>query len=357
LIFVACEIYIKLLCASFWGTGAFVCLSNSIPPISGEPDWRLYTTKVFGASIAGCALLLLEKILLHSISIKFHQAAYADRIKENKYSIQVLDKLGTSKRHGKKAKGSHSRTNSENCDIPSAYDLGYRSRQHSRCASLDKSEDSQLAGLGSSSCSPITLVDRSKDCPSPATRSRRSSYSRVISSDFMKGINRTLQGIAKEEGNLRDINSTEHAKQVAKSLFYQLQGSSDELIVEDFFPFFDTEDEAKAAFAIFDKDKNGSISKREIKEKTFYIYKERKDLHFAMRDFSQAVGKLDIIFLSIVVVVWVVIILSIFGADMVKNAVSFGSALVAISFIFGNSLKNLLENIIFLFITVSLKNY
>jgi Ca2+-binding EF-hand superfamily protein len=101
----------------------------------------------------------------------------------------------------------------------------------------------------------------------------------------------------------KDINSTDNAKRVAKALFYNLQSNGEELVVQDFYPYFDTEDDAKEAFSIFDKDGNGDISKREMKEKIFYIYKERKDLHTALRDLSQAIGKLDIIFLTIVAVI------------------------------------------------------
>ncbi|KAF8986087.1 hypothetical protein BGZ52_009484 [Haplosporangium bisporale] len=68
-------------------------------------------------------------------------------------------------------------------------------------------------------------------------------------------------------------------------------------------------------------DGNGDISQQEMKEKILYVYKERKDLHTSLRDLSQAVGKLDIIFLTIVVTVWLLIILSIFGTVVFQTPV------------------------------------
>jgi hypothetical protein len=174
--------------------------------------------------------------------------------------------------------------------------------------------------------------------------------------NIFKGINRRLHGIAlaNKSSPSKDIGSTANAKRLAKTLFYNLQTNGEDLVVENFYPYFSTQEEARTAFAIFDKDGNGDISKSEMKEKIFYVYKERKDLHTSLRDLSQAVGKLNVIFLTIVAVIWLFIILSIFGKDIVKNMLSIGSFLVALSFVFGNSLKILFENIVFLFITVSL---
>ncbi|KAF9209355.1 hypothetical protein BGZ59_010158 [Podila verticillata] len=98
-------------------------------------------------------------------------------------------------------------------------------------------------------------------------------------------------------------------------------------------------------------DGNGDISQQEMKEKILYVYKERKDLHTSLRDLSQAVGKLDIIFLTIVVTVWLLIILSVFGTVVFQSMLSIGSFLVALSFVLGNSLRTLFENIVSLFIT------
>ncbi|KAG0231511.1 hypothetical protein BGX31_005500 [Mortierella sp. GBA43] len=366
LIFVGTKKFIKWLFASCWAAGSFAFLSTDIHPIIKDQSWQPILIKVLAAGIAGCALVLIEKVLLQIISKNFHQTAYADRIKENKYALQVLDRLGTSKKI-KKTRPTHSRNNTaENEDYMSPFwgSPGYRSRQHSRSHSLDQCQgetihltEQQLPGsvhsspLGTPTEQPANN-SRNSTLVAPSVRRMQRDSKGAKSNDILKGINRTLQGIAMADTvPAKDFNSTANAKRVAKALFYNLQSHGDELVMEDFYPYFDTEGDAKEAFTIFDKDGNGDISKQEMKEKIFYIYKERKDLHTALRDLSQAVGKLDIIFLTIVAVVWLLIILSIFGTSVVQNMLSIGSFLVALSFVFGNSLKTLFENIVFLFIT------
>ncbi|KAG0335524.1 hypothetical protein BG004_008411 [Podila humilis] len=369
LIFVATKKYIKWLFAACWATGSFAFLSHIIHPLIGHQDWRPIMIKVLAAGIAGCGLVLVEKILLQIISKNFHQTAYADRIKENKYALMVLDKLGTSKKYvNKKSRPTHSRNNTaENGDYMTPFPTsngGYRSRQQSRSPSMDNGETIHLTDTANSANNtPLTTPTEFMINTGVGTHSSRNSTmmprgqrgardSKGARNDIFKGVSRTLQGIAMADSTpAKDINSTDNAKRLAKTLFYNLQGYGDQLVVEDFYPYFETESDAKDAFAMFDKDGNGDISKREMKEKIFYVYKERKDLHTSLRDLSQAVGKLDIIFLTIVAVVWTLIILSIFGTSVVQNMLSIGSFLVALSFVFGNSLKTLFENIVFLFIT------
>ncbi|KAI8596592.1 Mechanosensitive ion channel-domain-containing protein [Dissophora ornata] len=358
LIFVGTKKYVKWLFAACWATGSFAFLSTVIHPIIKDQNWQPILINVLGAVIAGCALILVEKILLQIISKNFHQIAYADRIKGNKYALQVLDRLRTSRKVHKKMRPTHSRNNTaDNGDFMSPFGTGYRSRQHSRSQSFDNNETVNLTETGGSVNStplatPTEYSSRQSTQVAPSVRRMQRDSKIGKSNDIFKGVNRALQAVAMADSTpTKDINSTANAKRLAKSLFYNLQGNGEELVVEDFYPYFENEDDAKEAFAIFDKDGNGDISKREIKEKIFYVYKERKDLHTSLRDLSQAVGKLDIIFLTIVTVIWLLIILSIFGTSVVQNMLSIGSFLVALSFVFGNSLKMLFENIVFLFIT------
>ncbi|KAF9934835.1 hypothetical protein FBU30_010808 [Linnemannia zychae] len=366
LILVATKKYLKWLFASCWAAGSFALLTNVIHPIIKQQTWQPILIKILCAFIAGFALIFLEKVLLQIISKNFHQTAYADRINENKYALQVLDRLGTSKKVNKKLRPTHSRNSTaDNTDYTTPSGAGHRTRHVSPSQSFVNSETIQLTESPSAN-TPYFVTPVATPTPTPAEFANRPSMQMLLpqqrrhhrdskgvkSNDIFKGINRTLHGIAMADSTpTKDINSTETAKRLAKTLFYNLQCNGDELVVEDFYPYFDTEEDAKKAFAIFDKDGNGDISKREMKEKIFYVYKERKDLHTSLRDLSQAVGKLDIIFLTIVAVVWLLIILSIFGTSIVQNMLSIGSFLVALSFVFGNSLKTLFENIVFLFIT------
>ncbi|GJJ75160.1 hypothetical protein EMPS_07518 [Entomortierella parvispora] len=324
LIFVATKKYVEWLLDACWAVGSFAVLTIVIFPIVSQQNWQTTLLKVLGALVALFALILVEKILLQIISTNFHQIAYADRIKENKYALSVLDRLGTSRKNVKRTK----------------YQNQSQNRSQSRNPALNEKDPVN------DSCAQRPRFLSTMPLPTSGKKHQQ---------NISKGLNRKLHGLARADVvPAKDISSTENAKRLARMLFHNLQNHGEELVVKDFYSYFDTEEEAQNTFALFDKDGNGDISKREMKEKIFYVYKERKDLHTSLRDLSQAVGKLDIIFLTIVAVTWLLIILSIFGTSVVQNMLSIGSFLVALSFVFGNSLRTLfenIENIVFLFIT------
>ncbi|KAF9976897.1 hypothetical protein BGZ73_007514 [Actinomortierella ambigua] len=374
LLYVETKKYLKWFIDSCWAAGSFALLSQVVyRKTVYAVEWRGIFQRVLIVIIVGFALILAEKLALQWISKSFHQTAYADRIAENKYALQVLDRLSFAKKVKKSSRPGHSRNNTAD-QTGDFFSNAIRSRQQSRANSLDMSNGDATPMAGSGADTPQrfadgVMINNNQFTTTPLATptienpngSRNSTLVPTLNGrqrdskqrpEILKGLKGTLHGIAlANETPTKDINSTANAKRLAKTLFYNLQRNSESLVVEDFMPHFEDEDEARRAFALFDKDGNGDISKRELKEKIFYIYKERKDLHTAMRDLSQAVGKLNIIFLVIVVVLWLFIILSIFGQNIVQNLLSIGSFLLALSFVFGNSVKTLFENIVFLFIT------
>lgn len=182
--------------------------------------------------------------------------------------------------------------------------------------------------------------------------------------EILQQLHRRLQEIViADEPTLRvipgaervDVNSAAYARKVARKLFTGLSHlERNHLIVTDFVPYFPDRSEAERAFAIFDKDGNGDISKREMKDAVLSIYRERKALANSLRDLSQAVGKLDKIFSFASLIVFVFATLLVFNVDVVKSLVSLGSILLTLTFVFGNTAKNTFESILFLFVIVSI---
>jgi hypothetical protein len=150
-----------------------------------------------------------------------------------------------------------------------------------------------------------------------------------------------------------DINSEDFAKKVARKLFTSLGPNKKRLTLIDFEPYFATVEEAERAFAVFDRDENHDLSRREMRDTVLSIYKERKALAQSVRDTSQALGKVDGMLLTVSLVATIFTTLTIFSVDIWKSLVPFGSALVALAFVFGNTAKNTFESILFLFVTVS----
>lgn len=92
---------------------------------------------------------------------------------------------------------------------------------------------------------------------------------------------------------------------MARRLFEGLHQDRDVLLPADFTPYFPSRADAEAAFALFDKDGNGDISKREMRSAVQRIYRERKALKASLADMGSAVKKLD----SVMLGVWLIIVL------------------------------------------------
>ncbi|KAJ1998231.1 hypothetical protein GGI04_005091 [Coemansia thaxteri] len=150
------------------------------------------------------------------------------------------------------------------------------------------------------------------------------------------------------EGGI-DMNSSQYAIRLARKLFSALHNDRDYLVVDDFLPFFDKEEDAIKAFEFFDKDQNGDISKREMRDRVMLIYKERRSLLSALSDMSQIVGKLDMFLTAFAIVVILIIALLVFGLDALKSLATMGTLFIGWSFVFGGTFKTIFECIIYLF--------
>ncbi|KAJ3050973.1 hypothetical protein HK097_008066, partial [Rhizophlyctis rosea] len=148
-----------------------------------------------------------------------------------------------------------------------------------------------------------------------------------------------------------DITSQMHAGKLAKKLFSSLGGRvKGYLTIEDFEPYFPSYESASAAFAIFDIDGNGSLTRRELKDSVIHMYKDRRGLFRALRDLSQAVGKLNRVFFIVSGVVTFCVALPVFGVPL-SAMLPFTSFVLALSFVFGGAAKQTFESLLFLFVT------
>ena len=66
-----------------------------------------------------------------------------------------------------------------------------------------------------------------------------------------------------------------------------------ELVLQDFEPFFPDNEKAVAAFAIFDIDGNGDITRLEFRNTIIAIYRSSDSLEASMSQSRQAIDKLN----------------------------------------------------------------
>jgi len=152
-----------------------------------------------------------------------------------------------------------------------------------------------------------------------------------------------------------DVNGLSSARRLARKLFTNLSATDprrSRLRVEDFRPYFHTDEDAEHAFLIFDKDNNGDITKKEMREAVQRIYRERKALVAGLKDVGSAVAKLDAVLLCLALLFIAFVSLLIFNrTSTVASLVPLATIVLGFSFIFGHSAQLLFESLIFIFST------
>ncbi|CAO3592882.1 unnamed protein product [Absidia cylindrospora] len=347
-------ITIFLLGAWNWGSWAFLIKVPFSSVQKQDYSWIIW--KVFACIFIATGLLFFQKLIIQVIATRFHRSAYSERIAENKHSLKVLDSLS-------KSEGRRSRSSSNNLNMRQRY------------TSNDSSQDFVAGGMNDSkyhSNEPTSYTSSYSSQPQKQQHAKGNTAERF--NNFNKRIQGMVltdkpQGLSRMETRKVDINSDDFAKKVAKKLFYSLAhpfgipppppshmtGLADgvkTLEKPHFRPYFKTEEQCTAAFEVFDRDGNGDVTRREFRDTVVQIYRERKRLAQCIRDTSQALGKIDIIFFILAMVISVFLCLTaIFNVNLYQALVPMGTFIMGLSFMFSNTVKVAFESIMFLFVT------
>ncbi|KAJ2502483.1 hypothetical protein GGH96_001012 [Coemansia sp. RSA 1972] len=345
-LFVAIKLYIKLVVNS---ATSLVCFVIMFPNASyrltgaiekGNSSWDQVLFQINVLIFFACVIFALEKLALKITATRFHRSAYKERIDQQTYASWVLDHLNRSR------EGHTSAKNTPYMEASTATFPG---------DDAITSRKDLLPKAGPYGDDAARSMDLNTP---PALKEQRNSFWRnTFSSSRPKHGKKPSKSIVSRLWNIRDMamdggidmNSNQYASRLARKLFDALHGDRDYLIVDDFLPFFEKEEDTIKAFEFFDKDNNGDISKREMRDRVILIYKERRQLLAALSDMSQVVGKLDLVLMGFALVAIIIIALMVFGLDALKSLATLGTLLLGWSFVFGGSMKNVLDCIIFLF--------
>jgi small-conductance mechanosensitive channel len=280
----------------------------------GTKHWEVTMNKVLVSIFVGMVLNFVEKIIVQLIAISFHLRTYADRIELNKFQIASLAKL-------------------------------YKFSKEK--IAMEDSEFEQQ-GPSSGALTPGKFVKE-------AQKNTKEAFSKFGD----------LAGKVAGDFTGRQVTSSTHPSQVVLALIGSSNGSqvlarrlyrtfareeTETVHSEDLRHAFENDDEADAAFSMFDKDMNGDISMEELEAVCVEIGRERKSITASLKDLDSVVSKLDNVFMFIVLVITILVFISLISTSAAGVLTSAGSTVLALSWLFSATAQEFLQSIIFVFV-------
>ncbi|KAA1108891.1 hypothetical protein PGT21_028411 [Puccinia graminis f. sp. tritici] len=358
-------------------TGYWVCLlvmfSPTFPFMADPQLWYFYWFERITAASFGTGLVLLaEKVLLQIVKINFHRTSLQDRLEENDKALRALDKLAAAKDAAKmQKKSSHFMFGNFTPGTRSGAATGRNTPAKMPGTQTPRHEKKPSRTLGS------TIVDVPMASMVPHTNSSglaipegvsAAQLSNELQAEVQKKKKRPphlsrmtdqlTQVIAQatlKDGMRNSTDSldaaTHSAKKLARKLFEGLDEDKGGVLTRDEFePYFKNPADAAEAFKVFDKDGNGDIDRKEMRNAVSRIYRERRALATSLKDMSSAVSKLDGVLLGLALLITIFIWLFIFNPKgTTAQLVPMATIILGFSFVFGNAAKNLFESMLFIF--------
>lgn len=278
-------------------------------------SWQRTTNKVIVAIFVGMVLNFVEKIIIQLIAISFHLRTYQDRIELNKFQIESLAKL-------------------------------YKYSKEK--IAVEDSEFEQPSVPPSGTRTPGMLVEKAQKNTKEALN-KFGDVAGKIAGDFTG--REVAQSNHPNQIVLALLNSNNGSQVLARRL-YRTFGREETQTVhsDDLKSAFASDEEAEAAFSMFDKDMNGDISMEELEAVCVEIGRERKSITASLKDLDSVVSKLDDVFLFIVVVITILVFVTLISESASGVLTSAGSTLLALSWLFSATAQEFLQSIIFVFV-------
>ncbi|KAL9111986.1 MAG: hypothetical protein Q9227_003606 [Pyrenula ochraceoflavens] len=280
-------------------------------------DWENTLNKVIISIFVLTALNFVEKIIIQLIAISFHLRTYADRIELNKFQIGSLTKL-------------------------------YKFSKDKIAMEDSEFEEKQPSGPGSGAITPMQYADK-------AQKAAREAFTKVgdvagtVAGDFTG--KKVIKSNHPHQVVLELLHTTQGSQVLARRLYRTfVRDGFDTVFSGDLKSAFDNEEEAEAAFGMFDKDMNGDISMEELEAVCVEIGRERKSITASLKDLDSVVSKLDDVLLFIVIVISILVLISIISTSAAGVLTSAGSAVLALSWLFSATAQEFLQSVIFVFV-------
>lgn len=306
----------------FWWLGVEISFLPTMKNHSIDGDkttrpWQSTVNKIIIAVFVGFTLNCIEKIIIQLIAISFHLRTYADRIEINKFQIGSLTKL-------------------------------YQYSKGKIVVEDSEFEEEAKSGPPSGARTPAIYAEKAQKAAKEAF-SKVGDVAGTVAGDF------TGRAVVKSDHPhqvvLQLLNTTGGSQVLARRLYRTFgREGFDTVFPGDLKVAFETDDEAEAAFNMFDKDMNGDISMEELEAVCVEIGRERKSITASLKDLDSVVSKLDDVFVFIVVVITLLVFLSLISTSAAGVLTSAGSTLLALSWLFAATAQEFLQSVIFVFV-------
>ncbi len=279
-------------------------------------EWEGTMNKVLVALFVGFVLNFIEKIIIQLIAISFHLRTYQDRIELNKFQIGSLAKLYKFSKEKIAMEDSEFEQNGDNT-ASGARTPGQVLTEAQKNIKVGFNKFGDIAGK--------------------------------VAGDFT-GRQVTNSGHP-HQVVLQLIGTTSGAQVLARRLYRTFARPETETVhAEDLNNAFDSDEEAAAAFSMFDKDMNGDISMEELEAVCVEIGRERKSITASLKDLDSVVSKLDDVFMFIVLIITIIVFISLISTSAAGVLTSAGSTLLALSWLFSATAQEFLQSCIFVFV-------
>ena len=147
------------------------------------------------------------------------------------------------------------------------------------------------------------------------------------------------------------LSSTSGSQVLARRLYRTFAREDTETVFQDDLKHaFSSDDEADAAFQMFDKDLNGDISMEELEACCADVGRERKSITASLADLDSVVSKLDSVLFFIVLVITLLVFLSLISTSAAGVLTSAGSTVLALSWLLAATSQEFLQSVIFVFV-------
>ena len=291
--------------------------SHQVPDYTGDFAWIGIINKVIISALVLASLNLVEKFLLQLIAINFHLRTYADRLESNSFQIASLVKLY-----------SYSKTK---IAVPDS--------------EFENPSDSRLP---SGSRTPMQYVEKAQIGVTQGFRKVGDIAGRVAG-DFTG--RQITNSTSPRQVCLTLLKSNSGSPILARRLYRTFVREGQETISsEDLKPAFDSDEEAEAAFNIFDRDLNGDVSMEELEAVCVEVGREGKSITASLKDLDSVVSKLGTVFLVVIIFAALTVLITLVSDSATNVLMSAGSTVLALSWLFSATAQEFLQSIIFVFV-------